>query len=230
MLNPKNLNEAFGLAKIQEEYLMSSKKSQNVFSSEAYKPSILGPRPNVKLDSKFKLPLQRLSPAQMEERRKKGLCFNCDEKFQPGHHCKSATLFLLEGLYPFRAPSSSVQLMELNDNEMSVCPTPDVFHAESVETESHMAEAEITLYALLGSPSPGTLRIKGKINGYRVVILLDTSSTHNFLDAAILSKLQLCLDPTVSFEVKVANGATIKTMGVCVGVKVVMQGHMFSVD
>ena len=26
MLNPKNLNEAFGLAKIQEEYLMSSRK------------------------------------------------------------------------------------------------------------------------------------------------------------------------------------------------------------
>jgi len=50
------------------------------------------------------------------------------------------------------------------------------------------------------------------------------------LDAAILSNLQLCLDPTVSFEVKVANGATTKTKGVCFGVKVVMQGHMFSVD
>ena len=166
----------------------------------------------------------------MEERRKKGLCFNCDEKFQPGHHCKSAKLFLLEGLYPFQAPSSNVQLMELNDNEMFVCPTPNVFHVESVETESHMAEAKITLYALLGSPSPGTMRIKGKISGYWVVILLDTGNTHNFLDAAILSKLQLRLDPTVSFEVKVANGATINTMGVCVGVKVVMQGHMFSVD
>ena len=102
MLNPKNLNEAFGLAKIQEEYLLSSKKSQNVFSSESYKPSILGPRPDVKLDSKFKLPLQRLSPAQMEERRKKDLCFNCDEKFQPGHHCKSAKLFLLEVFTHFK--------------------------------------------------------------------------------------------------------------------------------
>ena len=77
--------------------------------------------------------------------------------------------------------------MELNDNEMSVCPTPDVFHVEFVETESHMVEVEITLYALLGSPSPGTIRIKGKINGYWIVILLDTSNTNNFLDAAILS-------------------------------------------
>ena len=65
------------------------------------KPSILGPKPNGKVDSKYRFPLQRLTPAQMEERRKKGLCFNCDEKFQPGHQCKSAKLFLLEGLFPF---------------------------------------------------------------------------------------------------------------------------------
>ena len=80
MLNPKNLNEAFGLAKIQEEYLNSSCRSQRS-SIDYSKPSILGPKPEVKLESRFRLPLQRLSPAQMEKRRKKGLCFNCDEKF-----------------------------------------------------------------------------------------------------------------------------------------------------
>jgi len=102
----------------------------------------------------------------MEEKRKKVLCFNCDEKFQPGHHCKSAKLFLLEGLYPFQGLSSHVQLIKLNDNEMPLCPKSDVLHSESVETKSKMAEAEITLYALLGSPSLGTMRIKGKINGH----------------------------------------------------------------
>ena len=101
ILNPKNLNEAFGLAKIQEEYVMSSKKFLKSSSLEVTKASIPGPRLETRLDSKFKLPLQKLSPAQMEERRKKGLCFNCDEKFQLGHHCKSAKLFLLEGLCPF---------------------------------------------------------------------------------------------------------------------------------
>ncbi|XP_075659120.1 uncharacterized protein LOC142628999 [Castanea sativa] len=230
MLNPKNLNEAFGLAKIQEEYLMSRKKSQRPSSLELSKPSILGPKPDVKLGSKFKLPLQRLSPAQMEERRKKGLCFNCDENFQPGHPYKSAKLFLLEGLYPFQGPNSNVQLIELNDNEMPLCLESDMLPFESIESESKMAKVEITLYALLGSPSLGTIRIKGKINGHWVLILIDTGSTHNFLDAAILSKLQLCLDLTVSFEVKVANRAIIKTKSVCLDVKVAMQGHMFSVD
>ena len=42
--------------------------------------------------------------------------------------------------------------------------------------------------------------------------------------------LQLSVDPTVSFEVKVASGATIKTKGVCKDVRVAIQGHIFSVD
>lgn len=88
MLHPKNLNEAFGLAKIQEEYLNSSRKSQRS-SFDFAKLSILGPRLEGKMEPRLKLPLQRLSHAQMEERKRKGLCFNCDEKFQPGHHCKS---------------------------------------------------------------------------------------------------------------------------------------------
>ena len=161
----------------------------------------------------------------MEERRKKGLCFNCDEKFQLGHHYKSAKILLLKGLYPFQGPISNVQLIELNDTDIPLSLEFDMLHSESVESKPKMVEVEITLYALLGSPSLGTMRIKGKINRHWVVILIDY-----FLDAAILSKLQLFLDPIVSFEVKVANGATIKTKDVCLDVKVVMQGHIFSVN
>ena len=56
MLQPKNLNEAFGLAKIQEEYLNSSRRGQR-FSFDSAKPSILGPRPEGKVESRLKLPL-----------------------------------------------------------------------------------------------------------------------------------------------------------------------------
>jgi len=80
----------------------------------------LGPKPERKVESRLRLPLQSLSPTQMEERRRKGLCFNCDEKFQPGHQCKSANLFLLEGLYLFQDSSSNVQSVELDDSETTL--------------------------------------------------------------------------------------------------------------
>ena len=63
MLVPKSLNEAFGLAKIQEEYLLSSKKNFKSVVDNG-KPSILGlPKLETKIDSRIKLPVKRLSNA-----------------------------------------------------------------------------------------------------------------------------------------------------------------------
>ena len=81
----------------------------------------------------------------------------------------------------------------------------------------------------MGSPSPGTMRIQGKINGHWLIILIDTRSAHNFVDAVMVSILRLLLDSSVTFEVKVANGASIRTQGVCSNVKVAMQGQVFAV-
>lgn len=53
-------------------------------------PSLLGPTPNPS-----PIPIRRLSPAEMDARRAKGLCFNCDDKFSPDHRCKSKQFLLL---------------------------------------------------------------------------------------------------------------------------------------
>ena len=50
-------------------------------------------------------------------------------------------------------------------------------------------EVEITLYALTRTPTPGTMRTKGRINGSRLVILIDTGSTHNFVNASLVNSL-----------------------------------------
>ena len=98
MLNPQSLNAAFGLAKIQEEYLISCRRSSKI-QQETGKPSILGlPKVNTFVEAKSKIPIKRISPAQMEERKKKGLCYNCDDKWGPSHKCKNTKIFLLEGI------------------------------------------------------------------------------------------------------------------------------------
>ena len=50
------------------------------------------------LDTKPKIPFKRITPTQMDDRRKKGLCYNYDEKWGPGHKGKNIKLFLLEGI------------------------------------------------------------------------------------------------------------------------------------
>ena len=43
-------------------------------------------------------PVKRLTQAEQEERRRLGLCYNCDEKFGRGHNWVCKRLFLLEGV------------------------------------------------------------------------------------------------------------------------------------
>ena len=63
MLNPSTMNEAFGLAKIQEEYVLSCKKNSRL-QQETGKGSILGlPKNNVVIKAKSKILIKRLTPA-----------------------------------------------------------------------------------------------------------------------------------------------------------------------
>ena len=90
-------------------------------------------------------------------------------------------------------------------------------------------EAKITLYALSGTPTSGTIRVMGRIKHKSFVILVDSGSTHNFIDAALVSQLHIHVDTSQILEVKVANGDLIKTQGVCEEVTILLQGHEFLV-
>ena len=88
MLNPSSFTAAFGLAKIQEEYLLGwSYKGTH----DQARPSLLGvPKPSLLgaalIENRTtKIPVKKIIAAQMEERKKKGLCYNCDDKWAPGH-------------------------------------------------------------------------------------------------------------------------------------------------
>ena len=63
-----------------------------------------------------------------------------------------------------------------------------------------------------------------------MVILIDSGSTHNFLDVALWKVLQLPISTQDCFEVEVANGAVLKTEGVCLNVQLTIQGTSFGVD
>ena len=226
MLNPQKLNTAFGLAKIQEEYLMASRRSIKSWG-DGPKASILGPPPVIRTDSKgAKMAIQKISPSQMDERRKKGLCYYCDDKWVIGHKCKTPRIFLMEGLQ--EVGCQNVQDFHLE--EVVDAPNSQL-ELQQLEVDRILeGVAEITLYALLGSPSPSTMRVWGRINNQEMVILIDSGSTHNFLDVALWKSLQLPLSTQDCFEVKVANGAVLQTEGVCHVVQLKIQGTLFSVD
>ncbi|TXG68705.1 hypothetical protein EZV62_003640 [Acer yangbiense] len=96
--NPISLSAAIGLARLYESRMYDQREGGYVEPRKA--PSIMGqpPLPLASLARAHNPSIKRLSPAELQERRTRGLCFNCDEKFSPGHHCKK--LFLIEGIFP----------------------------------------------------------------------------------------------------------------------------------
>uniref|UniRef100_A0A2N9H4N4 Chromo domain-containing protein n=1 Tax=Fagus sylvatica TaxID=28930 RepID=A0A2N9H4N4_FAGSY len=217
MQGPRNLGEAYALAKIQEEYLATVKRS----TRPTYEPSRgswvqsqaqqgAARVENKSGDSKEysarpSMQVQRLTPMQMSERRKKGLCYNCDERWSSDHRCKNRKLYLME---------------EVDDEEAELVEVEE----EEVEAELGDENAEITLCALLGSTSPSTMRVIAIVNGQTTVVLLDTGSTHNFMDGTLAKTLKLPIDGESNFGVRVANGQVIRTLGECKEVKFKMQG------
>ncbi|KAH9678316.1 hypothetical protein KPL71_025660 [Citrus sinensis] len=41
------------------------------------------------------LPIRRLTPAELRDKREKGLCYNCDQKYSANHRCRSKFLLLM---------------------------------------------------------------------------------------------------------------------------------------
>lgn len=122
MFKPTTLSAAFGLARLQEEEVWRRNQSDHNPTPHitTYTPSTkttTPPPPNhnsiLKLpapppprhvqNSSYQpqeppYPIKRITSSQMQERRDKGLCYFCDEKYRPGHKCNRPKIYLLEGM------------------------------------------------------------------------------------------------------------------------------------
>jgi hypothetical protein len=72
------------------------------------------------------------------------------------------------------------------------------------------------------------MRIKATIGKRVVVILIDSGSTHYFVDQQIAQALQLAVTPTEEFTVKVANGEKLRCTERYANVLISIQGFQFS--
>jgi hypothetical protein len=72
-----------------------AKEEQQVVYSQNCKPSFIPrPKPINPTTPSAPLKIQKLTQAEMDECQLKGLCYNCDEKYFPGHKCKEQNIFM----------------------------------------------------------------------------------------------------------------------------------------
>ncbi|OIT33082.1 hypothetical protein A4A49_61248, partial [Nicotiana attenuata] len=166
------------------------------FSSNNGKPLL--PTPNSGNSSYVRGFTKRaLSIEEMNEKRAKGLCYFCNEKFVPGHKCNSSKqLYLLELEEIEEEPyAGEGQELEIHEERMDL-----------VESSQGMEQMEISIHALNGSLGYRTLQVTGYHAKKALSILIDTGSSHNFIDPELVKHLGCKVQSTKPQLVAAANG------------------------
>nr|GEW68214.1 hypothetical protein [Tanacetum cinerariifolium] len=148
----------------------------------------------------------------MATRKAKGLCYNCYERFIPGHRCNPSQFLCL--------------LVESDDDTMDNLTPPEMVEATTETTLT----PQISFHALTGQLVPSTLKLFGNLNGRSVIVLVDGGSTNNFIQTQIAHHLGLPIQVSSHLKVTVGNIDTLGCAGMCQQVPLQFGTTCFSVN
>jgi len=206
------------------ESTKKAKEEQQIVSSQNCKPSFI-PHPKLVNPTTPSTPLkiQKLTRAEMAERQLKGLFYNCDDKYFPGHKCKEQNLFM-------------TIFEDIQDEDVDNPPmreSPEIF---DINPPSDLPEVEpiISLNALTGFSAPQTLKLFGYTKHRKVIILVDSGSTHNFIHRCIAQETHCYIHVVNNFQIMISNGVSMKCGGHCENVHLQigdyhLKSHMFAI-
>jgi hypothetical protein len=160
----------------------------------------------------------------MVERQLKGLCYNCDDKYFSGHKCKEKNIFMAI-FEDISEEDVETPLMSESPESTNITPPSD----------PPKVELFISLNALTGFSIPQTLNLIGYIKHRKVIILVDSGSTHNFIHRHIDQETHCYIHAINNFQIMIANGGSMKCGGRCENVCLQigdyhLKSHMFVID
>ncbi|OMP09516.1 hypothetical protein COLO4_05398 [Corchorus olitorius] len=219
---PITLAHAFELAKHIESKLFESRQTPSRAPPRAFQTPVQKPIPPTSY------PIRRLSPTKMQARHSKGLCFNCDEQFKPGHRYKTTLFLLLQTEDDFYDPLISLETSKTTDclplSSLPLPPPPKM----PLIPEEKTPDFQVSLHTLHGIASHSCLKLTGVIHGHSSTILIDSGSTHNLVQPRVVRHLGLAVEPAPPLTVRVWNGDVLRCAGKISMLKVDLQNMVFS--
>lgn len=201
---PRTVDAALSLAETQEEMLEEARG----FSSSRFKHDYERTSPRSSYQGRGILPSSPEEQKKSEDRhsgkpawetkfnslkaqrRARGECFTCGDKFQPGHKCKTSV--------PLNVVEELVELLQISSSE------------EGSDSDGNNSTSDIMYIsqcALAGTVTNKSFRLQGTINGKEVVLLLDSGSCGTFISSDAVNRLGLETTSVPSVTVTMANGA-----------------------
>jgi hypothetical protein len=141
-------------------------------------------------------------------------------------------------------PPTPLKIQKLTRDEMVECQLKGLcyncdekYFPTDITPPSDQPEVEpvISLNSLTGFSAPQTLKLIGYIKNQKVIILIDSGSTHNFIHHRISQETHCYIHAVNNFQIMIANGGSMKCGGRCENVclqigQYHLKSHMFSID
>ncbi|KAJ9543643.1 hypothetical protein OSB04_023350 [Centaurea solstitialis] len=162
--------------------------------------------------------IKHLPYADLMDRKAKGLCFRCGEKYHPLHQCTERQF----------------RLLILGDDER-VDDTGEVIAMEVKEDEcEEVLECNsIGLFAgveQINAETSNTLRIRGWVKGVPVEVLVDSGASHSFISPHVATALDMPIASDRRLGVRLGDGHRVMTQGECKGVELLLDNFGTVVD
>lgn len=220
MFNPQTLDQTIELGKNQlltiEALSRKMKSSAKPATSihQNFKRADTNNNHQFKGASSPTTPFKLLTKAEMAVRKEKGLCYNCDEPFAPGHRCKQRVIYML--------------MTEEEEATLFNATVEKEEEENNYDTTKDLEEVQLAFSALSGEGSPTTMRLIGTTGAQNINILIDTGSTMSFLSEATATALGCSLETVKPLLIKVANGQKMISSKRVSGFQWNMQQHQFT--
>ncbi|EOX93785.1 Uncharacterized protein TCM_002711 [Theobroma cacao] len=114
--------------------------------------------------------------------------------------------------------------------QLSVLDKSDEDVEIKVKNKDSHDTSTISLHALAGTSNPRTMRIREKIHGHVATILIDSGSTHNFINDGFAAKIGLQPVRAGSFEVLIGSGERLRSQGRCQRVPLLLPRASLLID
>lgn len=223
MLRPQDLDTACSLALLQEEALEGvvqsgvRRQDSGVYVKSRPTPTPVLPTRTTsedKVGAKSVRTREDKLLALKSYRRSKGLCFKSGERWGKDHKCAaSIQLHVVEEL---------LNALQFNTEE-------EKFSGDIPETADD-ALMSISYQSLNGIDSSTSIRLRGWVQGTELLMLVDSGSTHSFVDERIGSTFIGLKHLPQPLKVQIADGGQLSCSQVIPKCDWWIQGHNFSSD
>ncbi|KAA0043666.1 Ty3/gypsy retrotransposon protein [Cucumis melo var. makuwa] len=150
---------------------------------------------------------KRLPDAEFQARKEKGLCFRCNEKYSADHKCKMKEQRELR-MFVVTKDKEEYEIVEEEKEEKKELSRIEI-------NEDITTVVELSINSVVGLNDPGTMKVRGKLLGEDVIILIDCGETHNFVSEKLVKKLILPIKETSHYGVILGFGAAVQGKGIC---------------